>query len=203
MFPSTAFACQKLSLFGRLPSNKLFLTVSRSASASSLFGPSFYSFPRYRTMDLPSLTQDPASWTGSSVLSVNQITAPGLQLLFTVAQEMRQLVREKGGDSRLEHKLISTVFYEASTRTACSFQAAMMRLGGRHIHVDGQGGNSSAAKKGESLEDTIMCLECYTDVTVLRHPVQGSVGRVMEVATKPVSAEEQQQTSRGASFCSV
>ena len=52
--------------------------------------------------------------------------------------------------------------------------------------VDGQG-NTSAGKKGETLEDTIMCLECYTDVTVLRHPVQGSVGRVMEVATKPVS----------------
>lgn len=52
--------------------------------------------------------------------------------------------------------------------------------------MDGQG-NTSAAKKGETLEDTIMCLERYTDVTVLRHPVQGSVGRVMEVATKPVS----------------
>ena len=60
-----------------------------------------------------------------------------------------------------------------------------MRLGAKNIHVDGQG-NSSAAKKGETLEDTIRCLECYTDVTVLRHPVQGSVGRVMENAAKPV-----------------
>jgi len=137
-------------------------------------------------MDLPALTEDPSSWKGSSVLSVNQITPSGLELLFTVAQEMRTLVRTKGGDSRLQHKLVSTIFYEASTRTACSFQAAMMRLGGKHIHVDGAHGNTSAAKKGETLEDTIMCLECYTDVTVLRHPVQGSVGRVMEVATKPI-----------------
>jgi len=55
----------------------------------------------------------------------------------------------------------------------------MMRLGGTFIHVDGgKGGNTSASKKGESLEDTIRCLECYTDVTVLRHPTTGSVQRV-------------------------
>lgn len=61
----------------------------------------------------------------------------------------------------------------------------MMRLGGRYIHVDGDG-NTSAGKKGESLEDTIRCLECYTDITVLRHPQQGSVARVIQKATKPV-----------------
>jgi aspartate carbamoyltransferase catalytic subunit len=54
------------------------------------------------------------------------------------------------------------------------------------VHVDGQGGNSSAAKKGESLEDTIRCLESYVDVTVLRHPIQGSVESVIALATKPV-----------------
>ena len=57
--------------------------------------------------------------------------------------------------------------------------AAMMRLGGTFLHVDGgKGGNTSASKKGESLEDTIRCLECYTDVTVLRHPMTGSVQQV-------------------------
>lgn len=55
----------------------------------------------------------------------------------------------------------------------------MMRLGGTFLHVDGgKGGNTSASKKGESLEDTIRCLECYTDVTVLRHPMTGSVQQV-------------------------
>lgn len=64
-----------------------------------------------------------------------------------------------------------------------------MRLGGTFIHVDGgKGGNTSASKKGESLEDTIRCLECYTDVTVLRHPTTGSVQRVAlsEGTVKPV-----------------
>ena len=134
---------------------------------------------------LPTLTEDPASWNGSSLLSVTQITRSGLELLFRVSQEMRDLVRSQGGDNRLQHAVLGTVFYEASTRTSCSFQAAMLRLGGKNIHVDGKG-NTSAGKKGETLEDTIRCLECYTNVTVLRHPTQGSVGRVIENATKPV-----------------
>lgn len=108
-------------------------TAPSSSAFQSLFGPSFYSFPRYRKMELPALTEEPSSWKGSSLLSVNQITPLGLHLLFAVAQEMRSLVWTKGGDKRLEHKIVSTVFYEASTRTACSFQAAMMRLGGSHV----------------------------------------------------------------------
>ncbi len=64
-----------------------------------------------------------------------------------------------------------------------------MRLGGTYLHVDGgAGGNTSASKKGETLEDTIRCLECYADVTVLRHPTTGSVQRVAlgEGTVKPV-----------------
>jgi aspartate carbamoyltransferase len=135
--------------------------------------------------ELPILTEDPSSWFNSSLLSVSQIDPSGLRLLFTVTEEMRQLVRTQGGDDRLKHKVLSTVFYEASTRTSCSFQAAMQRLGGTYIHVDGKG-NSSAGQKGESLSDTIRCLECYSDVTVLRHPVKGSVGGVIEDAMKPI-----------------
>lgn len=98
---------------------------------------------------------------------------------------MKEVVLNEGGDDRLKHKLLATVFYEASTRTSCSFQAAMMRLGGKFLHVDGQG-NSSAGQKKESLEDTIRCLECYVDVVVLRHPVTGSVPLAAQTATKPL-----------------
>ena len=132
-FVSFNSICQK-DLHASLHRRTSSTSSSSSSSSTSLFGPSFYSFPKYRTMDLPSLTEDPSSWKGSSVLSVNQITPSGLELLFAVAHEMRTLVRTQGGDSRLQHKLVSTIFYEASTRTACSFQAAMMRLGGKHIH---------------------------------------------------------------------
>jgi len=131
------------------------------------------------------LTEDPVSWNGQSLVTVTQITPKGFDLLVKVTQQMRDIVRTEGGDDRLKHKLLATVFYEASTRTSCSFQAAMVRLGGTFLHVDGQG-NSSAAKKKESLSDTIRCLECYVDAIVLRHPETGSVPQVVQSTTKPV-----------------
>lgn len=133
----------------------------------------------------PILTEDEKSWTGQSLVSVAQISSKGFDFLVKIAQQMRDIVRSEGGDDRLKHKILATVFYEASTRTSCSFQAAMMRLGGKFLHVDGQG-NSSAAKKKETLEDTIRCLECYVDAIVLRHPVTGSVPKVVQATTKPV-----------------
>ena len=138
---------------------------------------------------LPTLTEDPITWKDSSILSVNQITTGGLHLLFTESQQMRDLVRDKkgGGNHSLQHRVLGTVFFEALTRTSCSFQTAMTRLGGNFIHVDGQSGsNSSAGKKGETLTDTCKCLECYTDATVLRHPIQGSVQSFYNLASKPV-----------------
>ena len=138
------------------------------------------------SLSFPILTEDPKSWIGQSLVSVTQITPKGFNLIITISQQMRNIVKNKGGgDERLKHKLLATVFYEASTRTSCSFQAAIMRLGGKFIHVDGQG-NSSAAKKKESLEDTIKCLECYVDVVVLRHPITGSVPNVGLTSTKPL-----------------
>jgi carbamoyl-phosphate synthase/aspartate carbamoyltransferase/dihydroorotase len=134
---------------------------------------------------MDTLTSDPVTWKGSSLLSVTQITPSGLAFLMQTAHKMKVLVREKGGDDRLAHRLLATVFYEASTRTSCSFQAAMKRLGGDAIHVDGQG-NTSCGKKGETLPDTIRCLECYVDVTVLRHPTTGSVVQVSKDTCKPL-----------------
>lgn len=131
------------------------------------------------------LTDDPLSWIHQSLVSVTQISPKGFDFLVKVAQQMRDIVRSEGGDDRLKHKLLATIFYEASTRTSCSFQAAMMRLGGKFIHVDGQG-NSSAAKKNESLEDTIRCLECYVDAIVLRHPQTGILKTIAQSANKPV-----------------
>lgn len=68
-------------------------------------------------------------------------------------------------------QVLASVFYEPSTRTSCSFQAAMLRLGGSIICINE---NHSSVKKGESLEDTIRTVASYCDVIVLRHPVKGS-----------------------------
>eukprot|EP00520_Triparma_pacifica_P019160 CAMPEP_0118656936 /NCGR_PEP_ID=MMETSP0785-20121206/13744_1 /TAXON_ID=91992 /ORGANISM="Bolidomonas pacifica, Strain CCMP 1866" /LENGTH=330 /DNA_ID=CAMNT_0006549807 /DNA_START=10 /DNA_END=1001 /DNA_ORIENTATION=- len=129
------------------------------------------------------LTSDPSTWTGSSLVSVKQITPSGLQLLLDVSLEMKTIVRLVGGDERLKHKILANVFYEASTRTSCSFQSAMLRLGGRVVCIDQL---NSSVKKGETLGDTIRCLENYADVTVLRHPVIGSAAEASTYAEKPV-----------------
>jgi len=134
------------------------------------------------------LTSDPQTWYNSSLVSVTQITSSGLKLLFDTSVQMRSLVKQNGGgDDRFRNKILASVFYEASTRTSCSFQCAMMRLGGKVIHVDGNG-NTSASKKGESLSDTIQCLQCYTDVTVLRHGTTGTITDIVENGrlSKPV-----------------
>lgn len=71
-----------------------------------------------------------------------------------------------------EKKLMSTLFYEPSTRTRFSFEAAMLRLGGKIIGFSEVG--SSSVSKGESLPDTIRTVGSYVDLIVLRHPKEGA-----------------------------
>lgn len=69
-------------------------------------------------------------------------------------------------------KLLSTLFYEPSTRTRFSFEAAMLRLGGSLVGFSEPG--SSSVSKGESLADTIRTVGCYADIIAMRHPKEGS-----------------------------
>lgn len=69
-------------------------------------------------------------------------------------------------------KILATLFYEPSTRTRFSFEAAMLRLGGSVIGFSEP--NSSSASKGESIADTIRTVECYADIAVMRHPKEGA-----------------------------
>ena len=96
---------------------------------------------------------------------------------------MKNLVRKSGGDDRLKHKVLASVFYEASTRTSCSFQAAMQRLGGTVICVNEQ---HSSAQKGETITDTAQTMACYCDAIVLRHPMKGAAALAVAASSKPV-----------------
>lgn len=69
-------------------------------------------------------------------------------------------------------RLLATLFYEPSTRTRFSFEAAMLRLGGKVIGFSEP--NSSSAAKGESIADTIRTIACYADIAVMRHPKEGA-----------------------------
>ena len=82
-------------------------------------------------------------------------------------------------------RLLATVFYEPSTRTRFSFEAAMFRLGGQVLSAENAIRDSSAAK-GESLEDAIHVIGGYVDGIVLRHPDVGAAERAARVAPVPV-----------------
>ncbi|MDY3919504.1 MAG: aspartate carbamoyltransferase [Candidatus Limivivens sp.] len=71
-----------------------------------------------------------------------------------------------------EGKKLATLFYEPSTRTRLSFEAAMMNLGGNVLGFSSA--NSSSAAKGESVSDTIRMISCYADICAMRHPKEGA-----------------------------
>lgn len=81
-------------------------------------------------------------------------------------------------------KLLATLFYEPSTRTRFSFEAAMLRLGGRVIGFSEP--NSSSVAKGESIADTIRTISCYADIAAMRHPKEGAPKIASEYSEIPV-----------------
>lgn len=107
------------------------------------------------------------------ILSVEQFTPETLEALFSLAQRMDRQVAEGRVEPLMGSKVVANVFYEPSTRTDLSFQAATQRLGGRVITTAG-GVHYSSVTKGESLHDTIKTIACYSDAIVLRHPNRGS-----------------------------
>ncbi len=121
---------------------------------------------------------------GQDILSVRQFSRDKLSYIFSVADEMRTLVRRFGSADLLSGKVLANLFYEPSTRTASSFMAAMVRLGGRVIPINEV--HYSSVSKGESLPDTVRTLECYADVIVLRHPEVGSAQIAADYARKPI-----------------
>ncbi|MDD3622826.1 MAG: aspartate carbamoyltransferase, partial [Methanofollis sp.] len=84
----------------------------------------------------------------------------------------------------LEDKILGVLFFEPSTRTRMSFEAAMARLGGSCIDMGGV--EASSVVKGETLADTIRVVSGYADAIVLRHPKEGAAQLASEFATVPV-----------------
>ena len=81
-------------------------------------------------------------------------------------------------------KKLATLFFEPSTRTRLSFEAAMYELGGNVLSV--AGGNTSSAAKGESVADTVKTVSCYADIIAMRHPKEGAALVAANNASVPV-----------------
>ena len=117
------------------------------------------------------------------VIESQQFSRSLLEELFARADEIKREPHRFMG--RLAGQVMAALFYEPSTRTRLSFEAAMLRLGGQTMGTDNAREFSSAAK-GETLEDTIRIVSGYADVIVLRHNEEGAAKRAAVVSTVPI-----------------
>lgn len=118
------------------------------------------------------------------VLRADQFTQDEIAGIMNLAHEYEQALMNGRALKVMEGLLLSTLFYEPSTRTRLSFETAMLRLGGGVISV--AEAKSSSASKGESLHDTIKTVEGYADVIVLRHPQIGAAEEAAQATDKPI-----------------
>jgi aspartate carbamoyltransferase catalytic subunit len=114
-------------------------------------------------------------FVGKHIITVEQFTRKDLQIIFDATASLKKRIRQsdRGLVELCSGKVMATLFFEASTRTDMSFQAAMVRLGGEVIGAS-NGVQFSSVYKGEDLADTVRAAGCYADVVVLRHPEVGS-----------------------------
>ena len=117
------------------------------------------------------------------VVAAQQFSRPLLEDLFERTDQMRRHPERAAG--RLQGRVMAALFYEPSTRTRLSFEAAMLRLGGRVMGTD-NAKEFSSVSKGETLEDTIRIVAGYADVIVLRHDEEGAAERAARVSEVPV-----------------
>ena len=122
------------------------------------------------------------NFEGKNVLSISDFSKEELLKVIEVAAEIDRNLSIFS--DALKGKIVATLFFEPSTRTRMSFQAAMQRMGGSVIGFSDV--STSSLKKGESLPDTIKVVSGYCDVIVMRHPESGSVAKAAEDASVPV-----------------
>ena len=127
------------------------------------------------------------------IIGAKQFNREHLEELFEIAREMERIV-ESGGSNRYQNKVMTTLFFEPSTRTRLSFESAMSRLGGKVIGTENAAMFSSTIK-GETLEDTIRVVSAYSDVIVMRHTEIGAAQRAAKVATVPIINAGMEQVS--------
>jgi aspartate carbamoyltransferase len=125
-----------------------------------------------------------ATLKGKDILHGNQFSKKDIDAIIKVASELEKELKKKDSLNLLKGKILATLFYEPSTRTRLSFEAAMQRLGGGIIGMGSV--ESSSVAKGETLADTVRTVSQYADVIVIRHPRTGSAKEAADVTPIPV-----------------
>ncbi|HOU02165.1 MAG: aspartate carbamoyltransferase [Bacteroidales bacterium] len=115
-----------------------------------------------------------------SLVSIDDFSTKEIIQTLDLAEEFEKNPVQK----LLDGKVIATLFFEPSTRTRLSFESAINRLGGKIVGFADSG--TSSVSKGETLHDTIKMVSSYSDLIVMRHPVEGSARYASEIASVPV-----------------
>ena len=105
-----------------------------------------------------------------NLMNITDLTLEEINELIATAEDI--IANPAKYQDACNHKLLAALFFEPSTRTRLSFEAAMNRLGGSVIGFSEAGSSSTA--KGESLSDTVQTVGCYADLIVMRHPKEGA-----------------------------
>ena len=117
-----------------------------------------------------------------SLNSILQLSVEELDELIATAKDI--IANPQAYQDKCAHKKLATLFFEPSTRTRLSFEAAMLELGGSVIGFSEA--SSSSASKGESVADTAKIVSCYADIIAMRHPKEGAPFVASQAATIPV-----------------
>ena len=117
-----------------------------------------------------------------NLVTIDDLSNGEIEALFSLTDEMANSPNEQSG--LCQGKIMASLFFEPSTRTRLSFEAGMLRLGGRIISAVDIGASSLA--KGESIADMAKVLGSYADIIVIRHPWEGAARVVADYAGVPV-----------------
>ena len=117
-----------------------------------------------------------------SIIDITDLSVDELDELISTALDI--IANPKKYAHACEGQKLATLFFEPSTRTRLSFEAAMYELGGNVISVSS--GASSSAAKGESVADTVKTVSCYADIIAMRHPKEGAALVAANAASIPV-----------------
>jgi aspartate carbamoyltransferase catalytic subunit len=119
---------------------------------------------------------------GRDIISIKDFSRDEIDYIMKIARAMEPLAAK--GSDMLKGKILATLFFEPSTRTRLSFEAAMHKLGGSTIGF--AEAEIASVKKGENLADTVRTVENYADVLAVRHPLEGAARLAAEFAKVPI-----------------
>ncbi len=119
---------------------------------------------------------------GRDIISIADFTREEISYILKSAKAMEPLAAKRS--KMLEGKILASLFFEPSTRTRLSFEAAMLKLGGSTIGF--AEAEIASVRKGENLADTIRTVENYADIIALRHPLDGAAKLAAEYSKAPI-----------------